>query len=1457
MKKLVLLLPLFLITITATFSQTYVPDDNFEQALIDLGYDDVLDDYVVTANINDIETLSVSYKNISDLTGIEDFINLTILNFGDNDITNVDISKNVNLVTLYCADNNLTSIDVTQNIKLKAFLSANNPFESSPDLSQCPLLEQMWISNCSLTEIDVTQNLNLIEFHVTHNSITYLDVSKNQELVILEISNNNLKKVNLKNENNSNITSFYSTDNPDLHCIDVDDQNWSAQNWTNIDPQTSFSEDCNDYQLVSCDIDADGLSIFDLTSLDSEIIDSQTGVSLTYHESDQDVIDNSNAISNSNAYENNNNPQTVYARLETIDTGTYETFLINLSTFSLPTVPPNFEMCDDDFDGFTNFDLSLISTDININSLPISISYFSSMTDAENEENQLPNSYTNQVPNTQTIYVRTQGNVDSGCYEISSTELIAKICPAETYVPDNNFEQELIDLGYDDVLDNYVVTDNINIITNLYVDDKGISSLIGIEDFSALRKLYCNDNNLEELDITQNTNLTVLECNNNQLSNLDITQNTSLGSLNCSNNQLSALDISQINLFILDCSQNEITSIIGTTQNTNLIEFYCGNNQLSTIDITQSSWLESFSCNDNLAISSLDVTQNGSLNKLDISNCSVSNIDITQNTLLDNLDLSGNQLSTIDITQNTVLTYLNLQSNNLSTLDLSKTNDILTLNISENQINTIDVRHIYNVKSFDCSGNNISELDLQFNHDLTSLVCISNNLTELDLSQNWNLMELYLSLNEIVSLDLSNNSALVFVGCRDNSLRTLNVKNGNNTAITTFVAAGNPELNCIQVDNESWSTANWNILEDNPSFSENCIDFYIEVCDNDSDGIAIFDLTSLDSEIIGTQTGVTLTYYESIIDATEDSSPITNSNTYESLNNPQVIYARLENNSSGTFETYSINLSSILLPVLTNTLETCDDNSMGGFEIFDLTQITEELVDFDSTDIFYSTLIDAQNETNAIANPTAFTNTSPNYQTIYVRVDIEGCSKIYPVALIVLDCTLQTFIPDDNFEQALIDLGYDDVLDDYVFTINIASIETLSISNKNISDLTGIEDFVDLKSFTCANNQLTNIDLSQNIELTIINLNHNQLENLDVSNNIALTNLDCSYNQISNLDISQNTGITVLYCQNNTLSSLTFSSTNLSEIICSNNQLTLLDLSNCFNLGTVDCSFNQIINLDLSNSSELIELQVNDNQLENLNIKNDSFHLYYGGFEIFQSNNNPSLYCIIVDYVDVAIENWSDFVDPQTSFSLDCLDDDGDGIPDNIEDINGNGDLTDDDTDGDGIPDYLDEDDDGDGVDTIDELDNGISPIGRSSSGTTLNYTDTDNDGIPNYLDDDDDGDGVLSIDEDYNNNGTILDDDINNNGIVDYLDNTAALAVDKFTAFEFSLYPNPTQNTISIAIELKGDYEIFNTNGQTIKKGKLDYGTNTVDLSSISNGLYFIEIITEKGIVIKKLIKK
>ena len=110
--------------------------------------------------------------------------------------------------------------------------------------------------------------------------------------------------------------------------------------------------------------------------------------------------------------------------------------------------------------------------------------------------------------------------------------------------------------------------------------------------------------------------------------------------------------------------------------------------------------------------------------------------------------------------------------------------------------------------------------------------------------------------------------------------------------------------------------------------------------------------------------------------------------------------------------------------------------------------------------------------------------------------------------------------------------------------------------------------------------------------------------------------------------------------------------------------------------------------------------------------------------------------------------------------------DDEDGVPAEEEDINGNGNLEDDDTDGDEIPNYKDQDDDGDNVLTSAELPNDIP--GDDS------YRDTDDDGIPDYLDNDDDGDDIPTLQEDADGNGSPRNDDVNDNGILDYLDDTA-----------------------------------------------------------------------------------
>jgi len=216
---------------TLLFSQlifaTNIPDANFEQALINLGYDSGTPDGTVpTTNIASITNLNVNNQNISDLTGIEDFTSLINLFCVSNQLTNLNVSSNTNLVILNCDGNLLTSLDLSNNLSLRALLCQFN----------------------QLTSLDLSQNTMLAGLDCYGNQLTELDLSLNVNLDSLGCANNLLTCLNIKNGNNLNMGKMISVENPLLVCIEVDDATWSATNWTNIDPASNFDTNCN----VSC-----------------------------------------------------------------------------------------------------------------------------------------------------------------------------------------------------------------------------------------------------------------------------------------------------------------------------------------------------------------------------------------------------------------------------------------------------------------------------------------------------------------------------------------------------------------------------------------------------------------------------------------------------------------------------------------------------------------------------------------------------------------------------------------------------------------------------------------------------------------------------------------------------------------------------------------------------------------------------------------------------------------------------------------------------------------------------------------------------------------------------------------------------------------------------------------------------------------------------------------------------
>jgi len=268
MKKLLLILLIPMIG----FGQTLIPDANFEQALINLGYDTgTPNGSVPTANINAVTYLDVESQNIADLTGIEDFTVLTYLNCIGNQLTSLDVSTNTTLDSLNFGANQLTSLDVSQNTAL-TFLHCGLNNLTSLDVSTNTALTFLNCGYNQLTSLDVSTNTALTALGCELNNLTILDVSQNTALTFLHCWDNQLSSFDVRNGNNTNITDFWATGNPNLSCINVDDSTWSTNNWgAFIDLQHYFSNNCSGTTVIQeHSTNKELLKITDLLGRDAE-----------------------------------------------------------------------------------------------------------------------------------------------------------------------------------------------------------------------------------------------------------------------------------------------------------------------------------------------------------------------------------------------------------------------------------------------------------------------------------------------------------------------------------------------------------------------------------------------------------------------------------------------------------------------------------------------------------------------------------------------------------------------------------------------------------------------------------------------------------------------------------------------------------------------------------------------------------------------------------------------------------------------------------------------------------------------------------------------------------------------------------------------------------------------------------------------------------------------------------
>ena len=183
---------------------------------------------------------------------------------------------------------------------------------------------------------------------------------------------------------------------------------------------------------------------------------------------------------------------------------------------------------------------------------------------------------------------------------------------------------------------------------------------------------------------------------------------------------------------------------------------------------------------------------------------------------------------------------------------------------------------------------------------------------------------------------------------------------------------------------------------------------------------------------------------------------------------------------------------------------------------------------------------------------------------------------------------------DEIFESFCLD-SYDQDQDGIISQAEAEAVTEMLIDSysaplKNVKSLGGIEAFTNLQKLIVGNSLFSNIppitelDLSGNKALTLIELYVTDLKTINLSENTQLTSLTIvGPTLMSGIDLSTNTELRTLKLDNLGLEELDLTNnTKLTELRCDNNQLEKLDVSMLKRLRTLYCQTNLLTELDLS-----------------------------------------------------------------------------------------------------------------------------------------------------------------------------------------------------------------------------------------------------------------------------------
>ena len=229
-------------------------------------------------------------------------------------------------------------------------------------------------------------------------------------------------------------------------------------------------------------------------------------------------------------------------------------------------------------------------------------------------------------------------------------------------------------------------------------------NVTGLDKITQLQAHHLNG--LTEVVTGGNTKLNLFALyNNNSLQSVDASNMPSLSTLQTyyspniqTINTTNSPNLSDFN----GLSNGSLQSFIGLSDNSKLQRFWASGSKIESYDFSKMTNLS----NVNLASAAVKEIKGlsaagANLKELQLSNTHVSSLDVSNNPNLTKLDLYNvREMTTVDVTHNPNLTYLRTTFLPLTTLDLSNNTKLVELSIAHNKLSSFDIRHLTNLAKF-------------------------------------------------------------------------------------------------------------------------------------------------------------------------------------------------------------------------------------------------------------------------------------------------------------------------------------------------------------------------------------------------------------------------------------------------------------------------------------------------------------------------------------------------------------------------------------------------------------------------------------------------------------------------------------------------------------------------------------------------------------------------------------